>query len=40
MKNYDEMIKSANDTMMQLHKIILELHDEIERLKKEVIKSE
>lgn len=32
MKNYDEIIKSANDTMMQLHQIILELHNEIERL--------
>lgn len=35
MKNYDEIIKSANDTMMQLHQNILELHEKIERLKKE-----
>lgn len=35
MKNYDEIIKSANDTMMQLHQMVLESHEKIERLKKE-----
>lgn len=35
MSEMEKYIKSANDTMMQLHQIILELHEEIERLKKE-----
>ena len=36
MVDYDKIIKSANETMFQMNKIILELHEEIDNLKKDL----
>lgn len=36
MNDYDKIIKSANETMIQLNQIILELHEEIDKLKKDL----